>query len=82
MPNGLGLRSLDDVVRVAPQFTFGTDVEFLERPEWRMVQAAYPLKFKESRAFEPTFMYRALSSGQADIISAFSSDGRIAPTAL
>ncbi|WP_373486756.1 ABC transporter permease/substrate-binding protein [Blastomonas sp.] len=74
----LGLRSLDDVVRVAPDFVFGTDVEFLERPEWQMVQDAYPLRFKARRAFEPTFMYRALSSGDADIITAFSSDGRIA----
>lgn len=74
----LGLRSLDDVVRVAPDFVFGTDVEFLERPEWQMVQKAYPLRFKGRRAFEPTFMYRALSLGEADIISAFSSDGRIA----
>jgi len=74
----LRLRSLDDVVRVAPQFVFGTDVEFLERPEWQMVQAAYPLRFKGRRAFEPTFTYRALSLGEADIISAFSSDGRIA----
>jgi osmoprotectant transport system permease protein len=30
------------------------------------------------RAYSPTFMYRALASGQADVISAFSSDGRIA----
>lgn len=74
----LNLRTLDDLVRVAPQFVFGTDVEFLERPEWQMVQAAYPLRFKGRRAFEPTFMYRALSLGEADIISAFSSDGRIA----
>lgn len=74
----LKLASLDDVVRVAPDFVFGTDVEFLERPEWQMVQKAYPLRFKGRRAFEPTFMYRALSLGEADIISAFSSDGRIA----
>jgi len=72
------LKSLDDVVRVAPDFVLGTDVEFLERPEWQMVQRAYPLRFKRERAFEPTFMYRALASGEADIISAFSSDGRIA----
>ena len=30
------------------------------------------------RAYNPTFMYRALASKQADVISAFSSDGRIA----
>lgn len=74
----LGLESLEDLAAASPQLTFGTDLEFLERPEWEAVQAAYPLRFKAERALEPTFMYRALSSGQADVISAFSSDGRIA----
>lgn len=74
----LGLKSLQDLARVSPDFTFGTDLEFLERPEWRMVKNAYPLRFRAERAFEPTFMYKALSSGQVDTITAFSSDGRIA----
>ena len=30
----------------------------------------------DRRAFEPTFMYRALASGSADVIPALSSDGR------
>ena len=72
------LRTLDDLARVSSDFIFGTDLEFLERPEWAMVQAAYPIRFKESRSFNPTFMYPALSSGDVDVISAFSSDGRIA----
>ena len=29
-------------------------------------------------SYQPTFMYRALRAGEADVISAFSSDGRIA----
>lgn len=74
----LGLQSLDDLARAAPQFTFGTDTEFLERPEWRAVEQAYNIDFKQERSFDPTFMYNALESGQADVISAFSSDGRIA----
>jgi len=74
----LDLKSIQDLAAVSPDFVFGTDLEFLERPEWRMVKDAYPLRFKNERAFEPTFMYRALSSGQADVITAFSSDGRIA----
>ena len=74
----LGLETLNDLARVSPDFVFGTDLEFLERPEWRSVKQAYPMAFKAERAFEPTFMYRALASGQADVISAFSSDGRIA----
>lgn len=72
------LKTLDDLARVSPEFTFGTDLEFLERPEWQMVKDAYPLRFKEERSFNPTFMYPALASGEADVISAFSSDGRIA----
>ncbi|GAB5488843.1 MAG: glycine betaine ABC transporter substrate-binding protein [Parasphingorhabdus sp.] len=72
------LKTLDDLARVSPGFTFGTDLEFLERPEWQMVKEAYPLRFKEERSFNPTFMYPALASGEADVISAFSSDGRIA----
>ncbi len=72
------LKTLDDLARVSSDFAFGTDLEFLERPEWVMVQAAYPIRFKEARSFNPTFMYPALSSGEVDVISAFSSDGRIA----
>lgn len=72
------LRTLDDLARVSSDFNFGTDVEFLERPEWQMVQVAYPIRFKHARSFSPTFMYPALASGEVDVISAFSSDGRIA----
>ncbi|WP_438730018.1 ABC transporter permease/substrate-binding protein [Parasphingorhabdus sp. DH2-15] len=74
----LDLKSLDDLARVSPQFTFGTDTEFLERPEWQSVEQAYDMNFKQETSFDPTFMYNALDSGQADVISAFSSDGRIA----
>ena len=78
----LGVTSLDDLAREAPKLTLGTDVEFLSRPEWKAVDAAYNLTFKGERSFQPTFMYRALASGEADVISAFSSDGRIAADKL
>ncbi|HEV2362765.1 MAG TPA: ABC transporter permease/substrate-binding protein [Caulobacteraceae bacterium] len=74
----LGVASLDDLARVAPSLTLGADLEFLVRPEWRAVQRAYGLSFRRAVAYQPTFMYRALASGQVDVISAFSSDGRIA----
>ena len=73
-----GIASLDDLVAAAPQLKLGSDLEFLERPEWAAVKRAYPLKFAAANAYNPTFMYRALESKQADVISAFSSDGRIA----
>jgi osmoprotectant transport system permease protein len=78
----LGLTTLDDLVAKAPDLRFGADLEFLERPEWKAVRAAYPLRFGSANAYNPTFMYRALESGQADVISAFSSDGRIAADKL
>jgi osmoprotectant transport system permease protein len=74
----LGIRSLDDLAAHAGTLTFGADLEFLSRPEWTAVRQAYGLKFRKLDQYQPTFMYRALTSGQADVISAFSSDGRIA----
>lgn len=74
--------TLDDLVRAAPGLTLGADLEFLDRPEWASVRAAYPLRFGQTRKYSPTFMYRALESGDADVITAFSSDGRIAADRL
>ena len=69
---------LGDLARVAPALTLGADLEFLSRPEWRAVRDGYGLSFAGTRAYAPSFMYRALNSAQVDVISAFSSDGRIA----
>ncbi|USU07705.1 ABC transporter permease/substrate-binding protein [Sphingomonadaceae bacterium OTU29MARTA1] len=77
-----GIESLADLVDAAPGLTLGSDLEFLERPEWAAVRKAYPLRFKATTPYAPTFMYRALASGGADVISAFSSDGRIAADRL
>ncbi|HEY0315325.1 MAG TPA: ABC transporter permease/substrate-binding protein [Sphingomonas sp.] len=78
MKRGHGIADLQGLAPAAPSLRFGADLEFLSRPEWRAVQSAYGLHFAAQRAYAPTFMYRALESGQADVISAFSSDGRIA----
>ena len=74
----LGVHNLADLTRAAPQLQLGADLEFLTRPEWRSVQSRYGLNFAGRRSFSPTFMYRAVADGSADVITAFSSDGRIA----
>jgi osmoprotectant transport system permease protein len=74
----LGVKTLADLAAKAPDLVMGGDLEFFSRPEWAAVVKAYGLGFKTKRQFQPTFMYRALASGEADVISAFSSDGRIA----
>ncbi|MFC3070751.1 ABC transporter permease/substrate-binding protein [Phenylobacterium soli] len=78
----LRVASIADLAREAPGLTLGSDLEFLSRPEWKAVQGAYGLNFRASRSYQPTFMYRALAGGEADVISAFSSDGRIAADRL
>ncbi len=73
----LGIASLDDLAGKAPNLVLGSDLEFLSRPEWKSVQGVYGLKFRRLVSYQPTFMYRALADGEVDVISAFSSDGRI-----
>jgi osmoprotectant transport system permease protein len=77
-----GIATLDDLARASSGLTLGSDLEFLERPEWAAVQRAYPLRFAKATPYSPTFMYRALESREVDVISAFSSDGRIAADRL
>jgi osmoprotectant transport system permease protein len=78
----LGVSTIADLAGHAPALTLGSDLEFLSRPEWAALKSAYGLSFKTQRSYNPTFMYRALSDGEADVISAFSSDGRIAADGL
>jgi len=73
-----GIRSIADLRGQARNLTIGGDPEFFERPEWLAVRDAYDLRFGSTRNFSPTFMYNALQSGEADVISAYTSDGRIA----
>jgi osmoprotectant transport system permease protein len=78
----LGIASLDDLAAHAAGLTLGADLEFLSRPEWKGIETAYSLHFKATQSYNPTFMYRAIEGGAADVISAFSSDGRIAADRL
>ncbi len=73
----LGVTSLADLAPVAPDLVVGGDPEFFERPEWISVRDAYGLSFEEKRNFSPTFMFNALRAREADVISAYSSDGRL-----
>jgi osmoprotectant transport system permease protein len=78
----LGISSIADLAARAPSLRLGSDLEFLSRPEWAAIRDAYGLAFARQTAYQPTFMYRALADGEADVISAFSSDGRIAADRL
>jgi osmoprotectant transport system permease protein len=54
------------------------DYEFFARPEWAALRDAYGLTFREQRQMQSEFMYSAAAAGEVDVISAYTSDGRIA----
>jgi len=76
--NALGIRQIGDLRNHAPQMTIGGDYEFFGRPEWKAVEATYGLAFAKTRSMDPTLMYQAAANKTVDVISAFSTDGRIA----
>jgi osmoprotectant transport system permease protein len=66
---------------LAPRAAFlaiGGDYEFFARPEWEAVRDAYDLRFSSERTMDASLMYQAVAAGDVDVISAFTTDGRIA----
>lgn len=73
----LGIRRIGDLGPRAASMSIGGDFEFFARPEWRRVQERYGLRFGEQRGMDASLMYGAARSGAVDVITAFSTDGRI-----
>lgn len=74
----LGIRSIADLARHAPELSIAGDYEFFARPEWKALRQAYGLRFKSQQQMQAEFMYPAAADGQVDVITAFSSEGLIA----
>lgn len=72
------IASIRELSRHAPALSIGSDYEFFGRPEWTSLKRTYGLSFKEQRTFDPGLMYTAVREGAVDVISAYSTDGRIA----
>jgi len=75
----LGLKTIDDVAREAPRWRAGFGYEFLERPDgYPGLARAYSLRFlSEPRVMDLALSYRALSSGQVDLIAGDATAGLI-----
>ena len=74
----LGIRRLSQLGPLTPQLEIGGDYEFFARPEWRELVARYGLRFRRQRAMDSALLYSAAAAGEVDVISAYSTDGRIA----
>jgi osmoprotectant transport system permease protein len=73
-----GIRTIGDLAPHAGRWAIGGDYEFFRRPEWAAIRAKYGLAFASERTMDPSLMYQAVAREQVDVISAFSTDGRIA----
>ena len=74
----LSIRSVVDLAGHAPSLSIGSDYEFFHRPEWQKLRDTYGLRFRERRSFNPSIMFSALVNGEVDVITVYTSDGRIA----
>ena len=74
----LGIRTIEDLAPFTTRLSIGGDYEIFARPEWQALRQAYRLAFRQERQMQPIFMYKAVADGEVDVITAFSSDGRIA----
>lgn len=76
----LGIRSLTDLARASSEgqpLEIGGDPEFFGRSEWSRVRASYGLEGLSTRGMDSTFLYGAARDGQIDVITAYTTDGRI-----
>jgi len=74
-----GLKTIEDASREAPRWRAGFGYEFLERPDgFPGLARAYGLRFASApRVMDLTLSYRALASGQVDLIAGDATAGLI-----
>ncbi|HMD37361.1 MAG TPA: ABC transporter permease/substrate-binding protein [Vicinamibacterales bacterium] len=74
-----GLRTIDDAARESPRWRAGFGYEFMERPDgYPGLAKTYDLRFPQTpRVMDLTLSYRALASGQVDLIAGDSTAGLI-----
>ncbi|HWB33033.1 MAG TPA: glycine betaine ABC transporter substrate-binding protein [Acidobacteriaceae bacterium] len=74
----LHLRTITDVVKLAPSWRLGVGYEFESRPDGLPgLSAAYGLHFAAFRTMDLGLLYRALANHQVDIVAGNSTDGPI-----
>jgi osmoprotectant transport system substrate-binding protein/osmoprotectant transport system permease protein len=74
-----GLRTIEDAARLAPQWRAGFGYEFLERPDgYGGLAKTYGLAFRvPPQAMDLAITYRALASGEVDVIAGDATAGLI-----
>ncbi|MDA1094889.1 MAG: ABC transporter permease/substrate-binding protein [Acidobacteria bacterium] len=74
----MGLTRISDLIPLGPTLSMGGDFEFFSRPEWVSIRDTYGLALADQRTMDGTLMYEAIAQEAVDLISAYTTDGRIA----
>jgi osmoprotectant transport system substrate-binding protein len=74
----LGITKISDLKGKADQLTIAGSQEFMSRPDGLPgLEAAYGIKFKDSKGMDSGLVYQAVDAKQVDIASGNSTDGRL-----
>lgn len=72
------LETVSDLAEVGDQLILGADHTFTERDDgYPGLIERYDFDFKEVKGMEPSLMYQAIDQGDVDVISGYSTEGRI-----
>ncbi|MDC0256048.1 hypothetical protein OAK75_14210, partial [Bacteriovoracales bacterium] len=66
-----------DLKNYSLRLRLGTDYVFLDRLEWKNIKKLYTIDFRKKIVMDPTLMYDSVNKGEVDVITAYTSDGRI-----
>jgi osmoprotectant transport system permease protein len=76
--DSLGLSTLSDLAEVAPQLVAGLSPDFMGRPDGLPgLREAYGMSFADTRPLLQAVKYRALASGDVDLIDGYATDGAL-----
>jgi len=79
LAEALKVKKISDLAPYADKLRFGGTAEFETRPDgYPGLTQTYGFTFREYVAMDPGLMYIACAQGEVDVISAFSTDARIA----
>ena len=77
-PAFAGVETISDLAKRASELDAAFDFEFAERPDgYAGLQKAYGLHFRQVRDMQPDLLYDALSNHRIDVISSYTTDGRL-----
>lgn len=82
LADSLKIKTIADLSNYTPNLTIGSDYEFFSRSEWFAIRDNYKLKFKKTLSMDPSLMYSAILEDQIEVVTAYSTDGRIAASNL